>query len=59
MAVLVIVREGDKRPLTVDFDPSKESQEDVEHRHGVSYSDYYEDRDHAERALEMVNPRWY
>jgi hypothetical protein len=43
----------------VDFDPSKESQEDLERRHGVSFSEYYEDRLHAERALNILKPNWY
>lgn len=47
-----------RKPFIVDFDPSKESQEDVERRHGVPFSEYHEDRMHAERALNMLKPNW-
>ena len=43
-----------QRPLIVEFDPSKESQEEVELRYGASFSEYYVDRAHAVRALAMV-----
>jgi hypothetical protein len=47
-----------RKPFIVDFDPSKESQEDVERRHGVTFSEYHQDRLHAERALNMLTPDW-
>jgi hypothetical protein len=43
-----------KRPkaLIVEFDPRCESQEEVERRHGVTFSEYFETPAHAKFELE-------
>jgi hypothetical protein len=56
MAVLVITRTRDRKPLIVEFDPAKESQADVEARHGVSFSEYFESRGSAEVAMASRQP---
>jgi hypothetical protein len=60
MAALIItpMEQKSQRPFIVEFDSSKESQEEVEQRHGVSYSEYFQDRQHAERALNMRETHW-
>lgn len=46
------------RQFIADYDPFKESQEQVERRYGVSYSEDFDDRLHAERALDMRKSGW-
>ena len=55
MPVLVIRPEGEKQPLIVDFDPTKELQHDVEKRYGVSFSEYYESRADANYVLTLFD----
>ncbi len=49
MPALVFYRAG--QAVIVGFDPTKEVQADVERRHGVDHSDYYETREKAEQAV--------
>ena len=48
---LIITPLDERKSFIVDFDPAKEFQEAVEKRHGVSFSEYYENRARAELAV--------
>jgi len=54
MSALIITPLDKRKPFIVDFDPSKESQEDVERRLGVSFSEH-----HESRALSSIHLSWY
>jgi hypothetical protein len=49
MAALVLYPKG--LPVIEDFDPREEKQADVEARHRVDFSDYFETREKAEQAV--------
>jgi hypothetical protein len=49
MPALVLYPSG--RPVIEDFDPQVEKQADVEARHEVRFSDYFESREKAEQVL--------
>lgn len=51
MNALLMLPEDSRRQILVDFDPSKESQDEVEARSGVTYSEYFESRADAEFTL--------
>jgi hypothetical protein len=55
-ALLITPAKG--QPFIVDYDPSKESQEQVEQRYGVSYSEDFDNRLHVEPALNMRKSNW-
>lgn len=59
MAALLITKNVGNSPnvLIVDFNPDEETQREVEAKHGVSFSQYYQTREHAERSLPA--PVWY
>jgi hypothetical protein len=58
MTAFIVITPAKGKSFIEEFDPSRESQAEVERRHGVSCCECYADRVHAERALNMSESYW-